>query len=85
MRTDAEPFGAASFLEYTAYRDATRAFSDVAAFPYSITSVSVAADGMKEQAVATAVSPNFFSVLGVARDQRSARLRTSSAATPTIS
>src|SRR5215831_2461247 len=65
VRTAEEPFGSASFFEYTAYRDRARAFTDVAAFPYAITSVSVEAASRKAQAIATAVSPNFFSVLGI--------------------
>jgi putative ABC transport system permease protein len=69
VRTTAEPFGSASFFEYTAYRDRGRAFTDIAVFPYSLTSVSVEVVGRKEQAVATAVSPNFFSVLGITTSQ----------------
>src|SRR5262249_6551211 len=65
VRTTDDPYRSASFFEYSAYRDRARAFSDVAAFPYSITSVSIEIGGRKEQAVATAVSPNFFSVLGI--------------------
>jgi predicted permease len=66
VRTAAEPFGSASFVEYSAFHDRARSFADIAAFPYSITVVSVEANGAKDQVVATAVSPNFFSVLGVA-------------------
>ena len=66
VRTTEEPFGSASYLEYTGYRDRAHAFTDVAAFPYAISSVPVETGSRKEQVIATAVSPNFFSVLGIA-------------------
>ena len=68
VRTAADPFGAASFLEYAVYRDETRAFSELAAYPFAISSLPFAAGSVKEQVVATQVSPNFFSVLGIAPD-----------------
>ena len=65
VRTPAEPFGTASFPEYTAYRTRTRAFADVAAFPYDISSVPLVAGDYQRQVVATHVSNNFFKVLGI--------------------
>ena len=55
----------ASFPEYAAYRDQTRAFSDIAAFPCAISSLPLASGDLKAQVVTTQVSDNFFSVLGI--------------------
>jgi len=79
IRTDAEPFGTASFPEYETYRTATRAFSDIAAFPYSIFSLSLKAGGLQKQIIATEVSNNYFGVLGIAPLAGSLTLRTSPA------
>jgi predicted permease len=65
VRTPAEAYGPASFDEYTYYRTNTQAFSDVAAFPHSVSTITVRADDRHEQAIATVVSGNYFSVLGV--------------------
>ena len=67
VRTASEPFGAASFPEYAAYRDETRAFSEVAAYPFAISSLPFTAGehqgtGGRDPGVST----NFFSVLGIA-------------------
>src|SRR5262249_40114286 len=40
LRTPSEPFDAASYPEYTTYREETRAFEDIAAFPYAVSSIS---------------------------------------------
>jgi predicted permease len=63
IRTLAEPFGSASFPEYTTYREATRAFSDIAAYPYAIATASL--NGRSPQIMTTSVSDNFFAVLGI--------------------
>jgi predicted permease len=65
ISTASEPFGSASFPEYASYRDQTRAFSDIAAFPYEISSTGLGAAGLNQQVMTTEVSDNFFSVLGV--------------------
>src|SRR4051812_18707329 len=65
VRTAENPFAGASFPEFTTYRTATRAFSDIAAFPYGISSVSLKAGETTQQVVGTQVSDNFFSVLGI--------------------
>ena len=64
VRTAAEPFGSASFPEFTTYRDQSHAFADIAAWPYAISSVSFAGAGVTDRVVATEVSANFFSVVG---------------------
>ena len=63
IRTATEPFGTASFPEYTTYRTATRAFSDIAAYPHAISTASL--DGRSPQIMTTSVSDNFFTVLGI--------------------
>jgi hypothetical protein len=70
LRTMSEAFDAASFPEYVSYRDGTHAFTDVAAFPFSIQSLAFTAGDRKIQVMSTEVTENFFRVLGV-----SARLR----------
>ena len=64
-RTDSAPYGALSFDEYTYYRDHSQAFSDVAAFPYSVSTITLRATDREERAVATEVSDNYFPVLGI--------------------
>jgi predicted permease len=65
IRTPAERFDAASFPEYTAYRTQTKAFSDVAAFPYSILAITLKAGDRSQPVIAAAVSDNYFAVLGI--------------------
>ena len=65
VRTDTEAYGPVSFAEYKDYRERTRAFSDIAAFPYSITTVNVSIGDRRAQAVSSEATSNFFSVLGV--------------------
>ena len=43
IRTADNPYEAASFPEFTTYRTTTRAFSDIAAFPYWISTLSLQA------------------------------------------
>ncbi len=79
IRTADNPFDAASLPEFTTYRTATRAFSDIAAFPYSISSLSLTAGNQTRQVVTTQVSTNYFSVLGIVPRVGSLTLRTSPA------
>lgn len=79
IRTLENPFDAASFPEVATYRTATRAFSDIAAFPYSISSVSLTARDQVRQVVTTQVSDNYFGVLGIVPRVGSLALRTSPA------
>jgi predicted permease len=65
VRTESEPYGPVSFDEYTYYRTNTQAFSDVVAFPHSVSTIAFRADDRDQQVVATEVSGNYFSVLGV--------------------
>jgi predicted permease len=64
-QTSTQPFGPMSYVEVGDYKTRSRAFSDIAAFPHSISSITLTAFGRSEQVVATQVSNNFFSVLGV--------------------
>jgi predicted permease len=64
-RTASDPFGAVSFAEYTDYRNRARAFSEIAAFPHSISSIAFRTADRYEQVVASQVSNNFFHVLGI--------------------
>jgi len=65
IHTLENPFDAASLPEFTTYRTSTRAFSDIAAFPYEISSLALKAGDRMSQIVAVQVSDNFFGVLGV--------------------
>src|SRR6202008_4872040 len=65
IRTPENAFDAASFPEYSTYRAQTRAFSDITAFPYSISSLSLVAGDQSRQIIATAVADNYFAVLGI--------------------
>jgi putative ABC transport system permease protein len=79
IRTPSEPFGAASFPEYADFRAHTRAFADIAAFPYAISSLAFTAADRREQVIATQVSTNFFGVLGIQAKIGLLAFRTSSA------
>src|SRR5262249_58531153 len=48
IRTTENAFDAASFPEFTDYRAASRAFPDIAAFPYAISSLSLKAGDRTE-------------------------------------
>lgn len=65
LRTPSEPFAAASYPEYTAYREETRTFEDIAAFPYAVSSVSFTAGEFKTHVIGTQISNNYFRVLGI--------------------
>ena len=65
IRTASEPFGAASFDEFTYYRAHAHVFSDVAAFPYSIGTADLTSSAQSEHVLVTQVSHNYFSVLGL--------------------
>ncbi len=79
IHTAENPFDAASFPEFATYRAATRAFADIAAFPYAIQAIQLTAGDRKQQVVATNVSSNYFAVLGIAPRAGSLTLRTSAA------
>ena len=79
IRTADNPYEAASFPEFTTYRTTTRAFSDIAAFPYWISTLSLQAGPRREQVVAAQVSDTLFGVLGIAPRAGSLTLRTSPA------
>jgi hypothetical protein len=63
LRTPSEAFDDASFPEYVSYRDGTRAFADIAAFPFSISSIACTVGDWKAQVISTEVTDNFFRVL----------------------
>jgi predicted permease len=64
-RTPSNAFDAMSYEEFLAYRERARSFTDVAAFPYSFTTVDVSVGDRNETGMLTWVSTNYFSVLGV--------------------
>src|SRR3954469_15046050 len=77
IRTPEDRFDAASFPEYTAYQTGTSAFSDVAAYPYSIASIGFKAGDRAQQVIAATVSDNYFAVLGILPRAGMLTLRTS--------
>lgn len=79
IRTPENPFEAASFPEFTTYRTASRAFSDIAAFPYAISSMSMKAGDRTQQILGTQVSNSYFDVLGIVPRTGSLTFRTSPA------
>jgi predicted permease len=79
INTPETPFDAASLPEFITYRSSTRAFSDIAAFPYSIYSLLLKAGDHSLQIIATEVSSNFFDVLGIRPRLGVLTLRTSPA------
>ena len=65
-QTATEPYGQVSYAEYSDYITRTHVFSEIAAFPSSISSIGFRIDDTwLEHVVATQVSNNFFRVLGV--------------------
>ena len=78
ISTPEDRFDAASFPEYTAYRKETSAFSDVAAYPYAISSIAFKAGDHAQQVIAVPISDNYFAVLGIAPRAGMLTLRTSS-------
>ena len=63
--TPTEEFSGASYPDYKYYRDNNHVFSDVLAFPYSISAGLVTFDHRSKYGLTNAVSDNYFSVLGV--------------------
>jgi predicted permease len=64
-RTPAKAFESLSYDEFVAYRERAKSFTDVAAFPYSFTTVDVTVGDRNETGLLTWVSTNYFSVLDV--------------------
>jgi predicted permease len=77
VRSDADPFGPVSIAEFKDYRAATRAFTDIAAFPYWIATSDFASGDRSAHAVSAQISTNYFSVLGVSPAAGSLALRAS--------
>ena len=63
--TPTEEFSGTNYDDYKYYRDLNHAFSDVLAFPYSVTVRPIAYEGHTRSGLTNAVSDNYFSVLGV--------------------
>lgn len=63
--TPTEEFSGTNYDDYKYYRDNNYVFSDVAAFPYSISVVPIRYEQRKKSGLTNAVSDNYFSVLGV--------------------
>jgi predicted permease len=63
--TPREEFSGTSYDDYKYYRDNNHVFSDVLAFPYSISMVPITYDHRNKSGLINAVSDNYFSVLGV--------------------
>jgi hypothetical protein len=60
-----EPYGTVSFPEFSDFRAGNHVFTDVAAYPQSITDIRLVTPGGLQHIVATEVSNNYFSVLDV--------------------
>jgi hypothetical protein len=67
VRTPDEPFDSVSFEDYRYLRDHTRAFSGLAAFPFTIGGFTFADGDRREPVTGTMVTSNYFDVLGVMR------------------
>jgi predicted permease len=65
VRSRTDSYGPVSFDEYTYYRQHAQAFSGIAAFPYSVSTITFRTDERNQQAITTSVSDNYFAVLGV--------------------
>jgi len=65
VREGANAFGSVSYAEFTDYREGSRAFADIAAFPYSISTAEVTTADRRESILLTQVSTNYFPVLGI--------------------
>jgi predicted permease len=63
--TPTEEFSGTNYDDYKYYRDNSRVFSDVLAFPYSIAVRPISYQGHIKSGLMNAVSDNYFSVLGV--------------------
>jgi predicted permease len=64
-RTPTEEFSGTNYDDYKYYRDNNYVFSDLSAFPYSISVVPIRYQQRKKSGLTNAVSDNYFSVLGV--------------------
>ena len=63
--TPTEEFSGSNYDDYKYYRDNNHVFSDVLAFPYSISVRPISHEGRVKSGLTNAVSDNYFSVLGV--------------------
>jgi predicted permease len=63
--TPTEEFSGSSYDDYKYYRDNNHVFSDLLAFPYSVTVRPIGYEGRIKSGLTNAVSDNYFSVLGV--------------------
>src|ERR1700722_4974173 len=63
--TPTEEFSGSNYDDYKYYRDNNHVFSDVLAFPYSISVRPISYEGRVKSGLMNAVSDNYFSVLGV--------------------
>jgi predicted permease len=63
--TPTEEFSGTNYDDYKYCRDNNHVFSDVLAFPYSISMVPILYDHRSKSGLINAVSDNYFSVLGV--------------------
>jgi predicted permease len=63
--TPTEEFSGANYDDYRFYRDNNHVFSDVLAFPYSISMVPITYNHRNKSGLINAVSDNYFSVLGI--------------------
>jgi predicted permease len=63
--TPTEEFSGANYDDYKYYRDNNHVFSDVLAFPYSVSVRPITYEGRTKSGLTNAVSDNYFSVLGV--------------------
>ena len=63
--TPTEEFSGTNYDDYKYYRDNNHAFTDVLAFPYSVTVRPITYEGHTRSGLTNAVSDNYFSVLGI--------------------
>jgi macrolide transport system ATP-binding/permease protein len=63
--TPTEEFSGANYDDYKYYRDNNHVFSDVLAFPYSVSVRPLTYEGRIKSGLTNAVSDNYFSLLGV--------------------
>jgi predicted permease len=63
--TPTEEFSGSNYDDYKFYRDNNRVFSDVLAFPYSVSVRPITYEGHIKSGLTNAVSDNYFSVLGI--------------------
>lgn len=64
-RTPTEEFSGTNYEDYKFYRDNNHVFSDVLAFPYSVSLRPISYNGRLRSGLVNAISDNYFSVLGV--------------------